>query len=361
MAYFDREKREIWVRIAYCGPASSGKTTNLQSLYDHTPIEERTDWHDVHGVPSVCVRYPMEIIEAIHAMDIIDTKLQLFVLQPDMEESLRKKVLQTVDGVIFVADSRKSQLRKNFAALQKLEQELDLYGEDILDILKVIQWNKRDLKDACEIEELQRAINYYGFYSTLANATTAYGVFDTMKMCLKRLYGKIMNEVRRDIRDQQQGKTLQQIDQQTRYEGCTFHLENKVRFENGEFHNCSFYGNKAQIAFFGRCELTNCDFSGDYEVNFRQERLLCAPPWMFDATFLNSMVLSHNRIRDIPIEIGRLRNLTHLDLSKNFLCHLPASIKRLQNLQFMNLTENSIDKQHKNWLTSQLPNCEIHF
>lgn len=54
--------------------------------------------------------------------------------------------------------------------------------------------------------------------------------------------------------------------------------------------------------------------------------------------------LVYNYISHLPAEIGKLVNLTSLNLSKNMLSHLPAEIGKLTNLTSLNLSGNKIEK-----------------
>jgi Leucine-rich repeat (LRR) protein len=44
----------------------------------------------------------------------------------------------------------------------------------------------------------------------------------------------------------------------------------------------------------------------------------------------------------VPVEIGKLVNLTHLNLSQNYLVELPASFQFLKKLEYLDIWSNSI-------------------
>lgn len=356
MVYIDRERREVVVKLAYCGPVSSGKTTNLQVIHRKTPQKARSDWSYTHGVAHINI-YPFELGNP----GKLNTRIQIFVLQPDGDESARKQILQNIDGIVFVADSHRERLGENLETLQQLEKDLDGCGRDIIDILKVIQWNKQDLVAACKPDQLHKCINYYDFRTVPACSTNYEGVFPTLSSCMHNLRVQIGQEVRRSIRDQRRGQTMHEIQPHTKYDNCTFYLQNKVRFNSCVFHNCSFRSDRIRIESFDSCKMVNCGFWGEYEIELSQCNLSCVPEWIFRVTFATKITISQNEITNISHLIGKFRNLTHLHLDNNLLTTLPASIKKLQNLQFMSLSGNNIDKPHRDWLISQLPNCEIHF
>lgn len=59
------------------------------------------------------------------------------------------------------------------------------------------------------------------------------------------------------------------------------------------------------------------------------------------------MILFHNKLTEIPEEVGLLTNLKVLDLSANSLKSLPNSIGFLNSLEEINLTKNSLTELPK--------------
>ena len=53
------------------------------------------------------------------------------------------------------------------------------------------------------------------------------------------------------------------------------------------------------------------------------------------------LVLGRNEFATLPDEIGKLRNLTHLDVMDCMLTSIPASIGMLVNLTVLNLSRNA--------------------
>lgn len=62
-----------------------------------------------------------------------------------------------------------------------------------------------------------------------------------------------------------------------------------------------------------------------------------------------SLVLSGKGIKELPAEIGKLTNLTELNLSINHLTLLPAEIGKLTNLRELNLSSNKLS-----WLPAEI-------
>lgn len=63
---------------------------------------------------------------------------------------------------------------------------------------------------------------------------------------------------------------------------------------------------------------------------------------LFQYTFLQRLVLTHNKLEQLPPSIGKLKNLQHLDVSYNQLVYLPEEIGMLTNLTHLFLFGNHI-------------------
>jgi len=98
------------------------------------------------------------------------------------------RVLRGVDGLVFVADSQKDRLQENIDSLENLKQNLAEYGyrlqtgpSDFEGITWVIQYNKRDMPQVSELEDMQVAMNPNRVPHFEAVAVNGNGVKDTLK------------------------------------------------------------------------------------------------------------------------------------------------------------------------------------
>ena len=184
-------KREVKCKIVYYGPGMSGKTTNLQIIHKKVPGE------NVGALTSIATEGDRTLFFDYMPLDIgqvrgMATQFQLYTVPGQIYyNSTRKIVLQGVDGIVFVADSQKDKLQENIESLKNLEENLKEYGLSILEIPLVIQWNKRDIPTASDIDFLEKNINIHKVATTEAVAATGEGVFPTLKLIASLVLTKL--------------------------------------------------------------------------------------------------------------------------------------------------------------------------
>lgn len=124
------------------------------------------------------------------------TRFQLYTVPGQVYyNATRKLVLQGADGVVFVADSQRTQLEADMESFRNLHENLLEHGIDIREIPVVIQYNKRDLPNILSLEEMEEELNFREQPSFPSSALLGEGVFDTLRSVsegvLKRLAGKV--------------------------------------------------------------------------------------------------------------------------------------------------------------------------
>jgi len=175
----DFGQRELTIKLVYYGPALSGKTTNLQSLHRRTSATSRGRLMTLETRDDRTLFFDLLPIH-FESQGGLRLRLKLFTVPGQvMHDATRRLVLQAVDGVAFVADSRKSQTKANADSFQNLRANLRDNGLEIRDLPLVIQFNKRDLPDTRpddEIHDLARRGREPVF---LATATDDVGTIET--------------------------------------------------------------------------------------------------------------------------------------------------------------------------------------
>ncbi|MEK7358034.1 MAG: ADP-ribosylation factor-like protein, partial [Bdellovibrionota bacterium] len=191
MALINKEANEIHCKVVYYGPSLSGKTTNIQWIYQKTAGEGRSDLMEFNTNPERTMFFdflPMDVgnIRGLKA------RFHLYTVPGQVVyDASRKLVLKNLDGLIFVADSQMERMDENVESLRNLEKNLEQQGYDIKAMPLVIQYNKRDLPNAAPLAELRTALNRYNAPDFEATAQIGRGVLETLMTVSKQIVTKL--------------------------------------------------------------------------------------------------------------------------------------------------------------------------
>ena len=103
-------------------------------------------------------------------------------------DATRKAVLSRADGVVFVADSQRSQAMSNFESFDNLEKNAGRVGLDFARLPLVVQFNKRDLADIVSEADVRRRWEPTGLPLTFSSALRGDGVAQTFQRLLRATY-----------------------------------------------------------------------------------------------------------------------------------------------------------------------------
>ncbi len=186
MVQINISTKEITVKVVYYGPALSGKTTNLQKLHELSNPDSRGQMVTLDTTDDRTLYFDFLPIE-FGTQGGFSVKLKLFTVPGQvMHKSTRKVVLSGVDAVVFVADSQKASSSANAYSWRDMEANLKANGVDFESLPKVVQFNKRDLKDVKSLQEIKKA---WGNIATFpAVATRGEGVIETFRELMRALY-----------------------------------------------------------------------------------------------------------------------------------------------------------------------------
>lgn len=181
MVLFNYALKELTAKIVYYGPGLSGKTTNLQYIYEELPIKnkgkmltlatetDRTLYFDFLPVDAGIVRG-------------IKTRIQLYTVPGQVfYNATRQMVLKGADGVVFVADSEAHTMEANQESLGNLRENLLAHDLRIEELPLVLQYNKRDLPNTLSVDDMNEILNALNSPFYEAVAIEGIGVEDTLK------------------------------------------------------------------------------------------------------------------------------------------------------------------------------------
>ena len=181
MSFINYPNKEINCKIVYCGPGLSGKTTNVQYIYEHTQAESRGQLVNLSTENERTLFFDFLPL-SIGDVRGYKTRFHLYSIPGQtFYEVSRQFILKGVDGIVFVVDSRAEQMENNIEGYQALEKSLEQQGYDMHKIPLVFQYNKRDLPDAVPVRELEATFNSMRRPYFEAVANRGQGVMETLQ------------------------------------------------------------------------------------------------------------------------------------------------------------------------------------
>ncbi|MBL8681575.1 MAG: gliding motility protein [Myxococcales bacterium] len=186
----DFRARELTLKFVYYGPSHGGKTTNLRALQDRIAPSHRSKIITLDANDDRTLF--LDLLPLSVTIGDVVLRLNLYTVPgKPLLAATRRLVLQGVDGVAFVADSRTSEARANAESFVDLKQNLRDAGRDIRAVPLVIQFNKRDVEDARPDAELDALADRGSEPVLRAVATRGEGVTETfvalLDVVLRRL------------------------------------------------------------------------------------------------------------------------------------------------------------------------------
>lgn len=159
MSFVNTVTREVNCKIVYVGPGLSGKTTNIQFIYENTQQEKAGKLVSLSTENERTLFFDFLPL-AIGEVRGYQTRFHLYSVPGQVfYEASRDFILKGVDGIVFVVDSSLERLEENLQAWEQLQSALIRQGYDLARIPLVLQYNKRDLPHAATIEELEKTFN----------------------------------------------------------------------------------------------------------------------------------------------------------------------------------------------------------
>ncbi|HEX8042973.1 MAG TPA: ADP-ribosylation factor-like protein [Candidatus Deferrimicrobium sp.] len=180
MALFNYATRELSAKIVYYGPGLSGKTTNIEMVHKMLRADQKGRLISLPTQTDRTLFFDFLPIE-LGQIKGFKVRFHLYTVPGQVfYNATRRLVLQGVDGVVFVADSQREMINSDVESLKNLMDNLSAYGKKLEDLPFVLQYNKRDLRSAAPVAELNAALNLQHVPAFEAVAPTGKGVAETL-------------------------------------------------------------------------------------------------------------------------------------------------------------------------------------
>jgi signal transduction histidine kinase/signal recognition particle receptor subunit beta len=178
MVQFDNQYRQVKLKVVYYGPGLCGKTTCLQFIHRVTDPLRRTKLYTLNTASDRTLFFDLLGLDLGRVRGYRLT-LQLYTVPGQVQyNATRRAVLAGSDGVVFVADSQRTQARANEESLANLAENLKANGLDPETVPIILSYNKRDLPNVLSRAELDKSLNGRGYAAFETVATTGAGVVE---------------------------------------------------------------------------------------------------------------------------------------------------------------------------------------
>ncbi|MDZ4315821.1 MAG: GTPase domain-containing protein [Azonexus sp.] len=184
----ERENNSLTFKLVYYGPAQSGKTTNLLRLHDLLLPELKGELMTMETKDDRTLFFDLLPL-GFRAPSGLLIKFRLFTVPGQVaHDGTRKAVLSRADGIVFVADSCRSQETNNAESFQSLAENCHRVGLDFEHLPLVVQFNKRDLSTAVPEAEIRERWSAAPWPLVFAVALNGQGVEASFEALLRALY-----------------------------------------------------------------------------------------------------------------------------------------------------------------------------
>ena len=181
MSFINYSTKEVNCKIVYVGTGLSGKTTNVQYIYEQTAQDLRGNFFAGNTENERTLFFDFLPL-GVGDVRGYKTRFHLYTIPGQtFYEISQQFILKGVDGVIFVVDSQAERMESNLESFEILTRNLERQGYDPNKLPLVFQYNKRDLPSALPVKELEQTFNPGRKPSFEAVASKGDGVMETLQ------------------------------------------------------------------------------------------------------------------------------------------------------------------------------------
>ncbi|WP_407279832.1 GTPase domain-containing protein [Aromatoleum evansii] len=198
MPELERDAGRLTFKLVYYGPAQGGKTTNLMQLHDLVGAEMKGELMTLETQHDRTLFFDLLPL-GFRAPSGLTIRFRLFTVPGQVaHDGTRKAVLSRADGVVFVADSQRTEATNNGESFQNLVENLGRVGLDLEHLPIVVQFNKRDLPSILSEDEVRERYEGAPWPLVFASAISGSGVVQTFRVLLQGVWRQFASELELD-------------------------------------------------------------------------------------------------------------------------------------------------------------------
>jgi signal recognition particle receptor subunit beta len=188
--------KELTIKLVYYGPGLGGKTSNLKFIHSQLAPESRGELVQLATETERTLYFDFMSLD-LGEVENFKIRMSLYTVPGQaVYDYSRRTILRGVDAIVFVADSGATRLEDNAISLANMAENLEVHKLNLKNLPWVMQYNKRDIRDALPIEVLQGALNKDNSVPYFeAIALNGSGVFSTLRAVSKAAIEKIVAEL----------------------------------------------------------------------------------------------------------------------------------------------------------------------
>jgi signal recognition particle receptor subunit beta len=181
VSFINYSTKEVNCKIVYVGTGLSGKTTNVQYIYEQTAADLRGKFFAGNSENERTLFFDFLPL-GVGDVRGYKTRFHLYTIPGQtFYEISQQFILKGVDGVVFVVDSQAERMEANLESFEILNRNLERQGYDPNKLPLIFQYNKRDLASALPVKELEQTFNPGRKPSFEAVASRGDGVMETLQ------------------------------------------------------------------------------------------------------------------------------------------------------------------------------------
>ena len=185
MVELNHSEKSMRAKIVYYGPATGGKTTNLQVIHRRAKREKNFDLFSIDTAQNRTILFDL-LPMSTPAFQNYQLRFQLIgVPGQKLYAATRKMLLKNADAIVFVANSATDRWNESLEAFKEMIGFLEGQGLDPATIPTVFQYNKQDLADTVDLKAMEEAMNSRQVPHFLAIANQEKGVLETFAGALR--------------------------------------------------------------------------------------------------------------------------------------------------------------------------------
>jgi small GTP-binding protein len=178
--------KQIQFKLVYYGPAMSGKTTTLKSLFRHFGKEDQIKSIESTVNRTLFFDYGTILFQNKNW----EVKLNIYTTTgQDFYCVTRPTIIQATDGIIFIVDSQKIARERNIISWNELNNFF--HKQTIQSIPKIIAFNKQDKLNKFEIKPFLEEIRCKDYKNIRVKKTIAINGEGVLE-CFEEIIGMVI-------------------------------------------------------------------------------------------------------------------------------------------------------------------------